>query len=58
VIVRWPNGTFTTKGDANNTADPEAVFPAQIEGRLVYDIPHLGWVPIWISRGLSELVGR
>lgn len=58
VIARWPNGTFTTQGDANNTPDPEAVFPAQIEGRLLFDVPYVGWIPIWTSRVLNAALGR
>ncbi len=58
VIARWPNGTFTTQGDANNTADPQAVQPAQIEGRLMFDIPHLGWGPIWVGRTVNKVLGR
>lgn len=33
---------FTTKGDANNVADPKPVLPVQIKGRLWYSVPYLG----------------
>lgn len=36
--------SFTTQGDANNTADPEPVRPEQIRGSVWYAIPYLGWV--------------
>ena len=36
--------TFILKGDNNSAADPAAVIPAQIKGRLWYAVPLLGWV--------------
>lgn len=33
---------FTTKGDANRTADVEPVTASQIRGRLWYDVPYVG----------------
>ncbi len=36
--------TFTTQGDANNTADSNPVLGAQIRGKVWYSIPYLGWV--------------
>ena len=36
--------TFTTQGDANNTADPKPVLGAQVRGKVWYSIPYLGWV--------------
>jgi signal peptidase len=36
--------TFVLKGDNNASADPAAVIPAQIKGRLWYSVPLLGWV--------------
>ena len=36
--------TFTTQGDANNTADPKPVLGAQVRGKVWYGIPYLGWV--------------
>ena len=36
--------TFTTQGDANNTADAEPVLGVQIRGKVWYSIPYLGWV--------------
>jgi signal peptidase I len=36
--------TFILKGDNNSDADPAAVIPAQIKGRLWYSVPMLGWV--------------
>ncbi|MGW9345992.1 signal peptidase I [Streptomyces albidoflavus] len=36
--------TFITKGDNNDTVDPEPVKPVQIRGTLWYSLPLLGWV--------------
>ncbi len=35
---------FTTQGDANESADAEQVRPVQIQGRLWYSVPYLGYV--------------
>ena len=34
--------TFTTKGDANNTEDPEPVTYVDYKGKTVFSIPYLG----------------
>lgn len=36
------DGSVTTKGDANDDADPVPVDPAAIVGRLLFSVPHLG----------------
>lgn len=36
--------SFTFKGDANPSPDPEPVRPVQIRGSLMYAVPYLGWV--------------
>ncbi|HRN96069.1 MAG TPA: signal peptidase I [Candidatus Levybacteria bacterium] len=36
--------TYTTKGDANNTADSESVSQSQIMGKSLFSIPYLGYV--------------
>jgi signal peptidase len=35
--------TFVLRGDNNTTADPAAVIPAQVKGRLWYAVPFVGW---------------
>lgn len=57
VIEKRPDGTFIFKGDHNNTPDPDPVQARQIEARLILDVPYIGWVPIWASRGVQKLVG-
>lgn len=46
--------TFQTKGDANSDPDRETVYEYQIEGRVIYTIPKIGWVSI----GIKELLAR
>ncbi len=58
VVEITRRGMYSTKGDNNNTADPVPVAPEQIRGRLMYDVPYVGWVPIWTTRGLQKLAGR
>jgi signal peptidase len=43
---------FTTKGDNNNTNDPP-VHESRVAGRIVFDIPYVGWVPIKIKEFLN-----
>jgi signal peptidase len=57
VIAEHDDGTFTTKGDDNNTADPQPVQRNQVKGRLVFDVPYAGWAPIWMARALGTLTG-
>ncbi len=40
--------SFTTKGDANNTADP-TVTAKQVVAKLWYSVPYLGWVSNFAS---------
>ncbi|MEX0682403.1 MAG: signal peptidase I [Dehalococcoidia bacterium] len=43
---------FITQGDNNNTPD-DPVLQSQVEGRIVYTIPKVGWVPIKIGDVLN-----
>lgn len=49
---------FTTKGDANNSADPDPVFQNQVRGRISFSIPFLGFLSDWLKKpkGLILLV--
>ena len=40
---------FVTQGDNNNTADAPIV-AAQIDGRVAFSVPKIGWLQIWIKR--------
>lgn len=40
---------FITQGDANASPDPHPVHPDQIKGKIIFVIPKLGWVGVWIK---------
>jgi signal peptidase len=45
--------TFTTKGDANQSADAAPVIPDNVIGKVVFKIPKLGMVSIFVKRLFS-----
>ncbi len=45
---------FVTKGDANNAPDLEPVMPAQVVGKVVFTVPKIGWVAIWVKGFFTE----
>lgn len=65
-ITLGPDGTrtFVLKGDNNSAADAEPVIGAQVQGRLWYSIPYLGYANTlasgadreWIVRGGGVLL--
>jgi signal peptidase len=40
---------FITQGDANDSPDSNPVYPIQIEGRVRFRIPKLGWIAVAIK---------
>lgn len=40
---------FTTKGDNNDVADPKIVMPVQIQGKLWYAVPWIGYVANFVN---------
>lgn len=42
IAVDTENGTFTTQGDANSSADPSPVLWTNVVGKVVYGIPKVG----------------
>ncbi|MEZ5189978.1 MAG: signal peptidase I [Schumannella sp.] len=40
---------FTFKGDNNAQPDPDQIREVQIEGRLWYSVPYIGWVNTWVN---------
>jgi signal peptidase len=50
---------FTTKGDANNTADQKPVHASQIRGKLWYDVPYIGTTRNFLASraGLTAIGG-
>lgn len=48
-VVEQDGGkVFVTKGDSNRDADPGVVQESQVMGKVVMDIPFLGWLTIWV----------
>ena len=48
-IVRIEGEKYYTKGDANNSEDPDPVFITQIAGKMTGSIPKLGIIIEWLS---------
>lgn len=44
---------FITQGDANDSPDPNPVYPSQIQGRVKFRIPKVGWIAVAIKSLLS-----
>jgi len=55
VVEVQENGSrvFITQGDANDSPDLDPVEAEQIQGRVKFRIPKVGWVAIWIKSLLS-----
>jgi signal peptidase len=49
IAIEWgpQEKQFITQGDNNNTIDAPVPF-SRVKGKLVYDIPYVGWLPIKI----------
>ncbi len=50
---------FVTKGDANEEPDAEAVKPENLKGRVVFDLPYIGYITSFIKTpyGFGLLLG-
>jgi len=44
-----------TKGDANTAPDVDPIFPAQIRGRLIFIVPKLGWISIYVKTTIAGI---
>jgi signal peptidase len=51
VEVRETEGktVFVTKGDDNRAPDPEPVLAANVVGKVIFDIPKVGWAAIAVK---------
>lgn len=54
VQKRAGTSLFVTKGDANDSADADPVYPEQIQGKVIYVVSKIGWISI----GIKNLIGR
>lgn len=41
--------SFAFQGDNNSQPDPDQVREVQIQGRLWYSVPYIGWVSTWVN---------
>jgi len=41
---------FKTRGDANNSDDITETLPGQIKGKVVFSLPFLGYLSVWIRK--------
>ena len=46
---------FVTKGDANDKPDREPVMPSHIMGKVVFNLPKIGWVPITLKNIIYKI---
>jgi signal peptidase len=44
---------FKTQGDANNSEDIAEVSPSQIKGKVIFSLPFLGYLSVWIRKPLG-----
>lgn len=44
---------YKAKGDANNTEDATGILASQIQGRVMFTLPYLGYISLWIKRPLG-----
>ncbi|HUV71561.1 MAG TPA: signal peptidase I [Clostridia bacterium] len=44
---------FKTRGDANNNEDMAEVSPSQIKGKVIFSLPFLGYLSVWIKKPLG-----
>ncbi len=56
VAIEENGAALIARGDANNVDDPP-VLPTQLEGKLVFVVPKIGWISIAIRALIGWLVG-
>jgi signal peptidase I len=60
VIAVGVDGTgdrvFTTRGDANDAADPRPVRAVQVRGVLVYAVPWIGYLNVWATPTVKSML--
>ena len=50
------DGSFITKGDANDTVDGTPVHPKNLLGRPQFSLPYLGYVSVFLASGQGRVV--
>ena len=54
-VIAVEGGYFITKGDANESPDPDPVHPRSVRGKLVAIIPKVGWASIYLKQAFKIL---
>lgn len=49
------NVFFITKGDANDNSDSEPVLSENVMGKVVFNLPKIGWIPIFFKDMISKI---
>lgn len=49
IVIKDNKKIFRTKGDANKTEDATEVSSEQIKGKVIFSLPFLGYVSVWIK---------
>ncbi|MFZ2523582.1 MAG: signal peptidase I [Minisyncoccia bacterium] len=59
IIGDGPLRTFTTKGDANDSEDPKPTRLSEIQGKVIFSSPYLGYILDFAKKplGFALLVG-
>jgi len=53
-VYHGPEGSyFVTRGDNNNVED-QPILATQIEGKVVFTLPKVGWVPIYVNKLINR----
>ena len=48
-ILDKKDGCYVTKGDANDSMDPWQIAPSQVEGKVIFSIPYVGYLFKFLS---------
>ena len=46
---------FVTQGDANHLPDPAPIHPDQVDGRVQFRIPKIGWLKIALGNVIDKV---
>lgn len=60
VEIREENGvvTYITKGDNNNAPDTKPVYADQVVGKVIFRIPYIGWLTLWMNSQTVDQTGQ
>ncbi|MGB4589942.1 MAG: signal peptidase I [Clostridiaceae bacterium] len=56
VVEITPEGSFTTKGDSNESTDGVPVHPNNVLGKPIFSIPYLGYLSVFLTSKQGKVV--